>query len=62
MAKSKTGNVLDLELLKRVLTFDTPYRMQFLIATIAAIFLSVLGPMLLMLIHYAVNNYIIIPN
>ena len=62
MAKSKTGNVLDLELLKRVLTFATPYRMQFLIATIAAIFLSVLGPMRPMLIHYAVDNYIIIPN
>ena len=62
MAKSKTGNVLDLELLKRVLAFATPYRMQFLIATIAAILLSVLGPMRPMLINYAVDNYIIIPN
>jgi ATP-binding cassette subfamily B protein len=62
MAKSKTGNVLDLELLKRVLAFATPYRMQFLIATIAAILLSVLGPMRPMLINYAVDNYIIMPN
>jgi ATP-binding cassette subfamily B protein len=36
--------------------------MQFLIATIAAILLSVLGPMRPMLINYAVDNYIIIPN
>ena len=60
MAKSKTGNVLDFVLLKRVLAFARPYRLQFVIAAIAAILLSVLGPIRPMLINYAVDNYIII--
>ena len=60
MAKSKTGNVLDFTLLKRVLAFARPYRLQFVIAAIAAILLSVLGPIRPMLINYAVDNYIII--
>ena len=62
MTKSKTGNVLDYALLKRVLAFAKPYRLQFVIASIAAILLSVLGPVRPMLINYAVDNYIIIPD
>ena len=42
MAKSKTGNVLDYVLLKRVLAFARPYRLQFVIAAIAAILITVL--------------------
>jgi len=61
MAKSKAGNILDYMLLKRVLAFSRPYRLQFIIATIFAILLSVLGPIRPMLINYAVDNYIIIP-
>jgi ATP-binding cassette subfamily B multidrug efflux pump len=49
-------------LLKRVLAFAKPYRLQFTIAAISAVLLSVLGPMRPMLINYAIDNYILIPN
>ncbi|MDB4126430.1 ABC transporter ATP-binding protein/permease [Flavobacteriales bacterium] len=61
-SKSNTGNVIDFVLLKRVLAFAKPYRLQFTIAAISAILLSVLGPMRPMLINYAIDNYILIPN
>ena len=61
-SKSNTGNVIDLVLLKRVLDFAKPYRLQFIIAAISAVLLSVLGPMRPMLINYAIDNYILIPN
>ena len=59
---SKTGSVIDFILLKRVLAFAKPYRLQFTVAAIAAISLSFLGPLRPMLINYAIDNYIIIPN
>ena len=62
MARIRTGDVLDYTLLKRVLAFAQPYRLQFVIASIAAISLSFLGPMRPMLINYAVDNYIITSN
>ena len=37
MTKSKTGNVLDYVLLKRVLAFAKPYNLQFMVAAISAI-------------------------
>jgi len=49
-------------LLKRVLAFAKPYRLQFTIAAISAVLLSVLGPMRPMLINYAIDNYILVPN
>jgi len=61
-SKSNTGNVIDFVLLKRVLAFAKPYRFQFTIAAISAVLLSVLGPMRPMLINYAIDNYILIPN
>ena len=61
-SKSNTGNVIDFVLLKRVLAFAKPYRLQFIIAAISAVLLSVLGPMRPMLINYAIDNYILIPN
>jgi len=61
-SKSNTGNVIDFVLLKRVLIFAEPYRLQFTIAAISAILLSVLGPVRPMLINYAIDNYILIPN
>ena len=61
-SKSNTGNVIDFVLLKRVLAFAKPYRLQFTIAAISAVLLSVLGPMRPMLINYAIDNYILIPN
>ena len=61
-SKSNTGNVIDFVLLKRVLAFSKPYRLHFTIAAISAVLLSVLGPMRPMLINYAIDNYILIPN
>ena len=60
--KTKSGNVIDFVLLKRVIAFAKPYRLQFTIAAIAAILLSFLGPLRPLLINYAIDNYIIIPN
>ena len=61
-SKAKTGNVIDFVLLKRVLEFVQPYKVQFIIAAVSAILLSVLGPARPMLINYAIDNYIVIPN
>mgnify|MGYP001247445573 CR=1 FL=1 len=57
-----TGNVIDFVLLKRVLEFARPYRFHFFIAALAAIALSVLGPMRPLLINYAIDNHIMIPD
>ena len=59
---TKTGNLIDFELLKRVLEFAKPYRSTFVIATISALLLSVLGPARPMLINFAIDNYILVPN
>lgn len=60
--KSNTGNVIDFMLLKRVMKFAKPYKSHFFVAAIAAILLSVLGPMRPLLINHAIDNYIVIPN
>ena len=60
--KTKSGNVIDFELLKRVLEFAKPYKTTFVIATISALLLSVLGPARPMLINFAMDNYILAPN
>ena len=59
---SKTGNVLDFILLKRVMQFAKPYKVYFFVAAISAIFLSILGPIRPLLINYAIDNYIVIPD
>ena len=60
MQETKTGKVLDLTLLFRVIAFAKPYKKQFIIATVSAILLSFLGPIRPMLINYAIDNFIII--
>ena len=60
--KHSKGNIVDLILLKRVLKFVLPYKRRFLIASIAAISLSFLGPLRPWLINFAVDNYIMTPN
>ena len=62
VAKAKTGDVLDMNLLRRVLKFASPYKYQFLLGTIAAFALSFLGPLRPVLINYAIDNYILFPN
>jgi len=60
--KTKTGNVIDFELLKRVLEFSKPYKKQFVLAGVSAILLSILGPARPMIINYAIDNFIIVPD
>jgi len=60
--KNNQGNIIDFILLKRVLKFVRPYKKRFLIAAIAAISLSFLGPLRPWLINFAVDNYIMLPN
>jgi len=60
--KTRTGNVIDFELLKRVLEFSKPYKKQFVLAGISAILLSILGPARPMIINYAIDNFIIVPD
>ena len=60
MKKSKTGEILNIPLLKRVIVFAKPYKKQFIIAAISAIVLSFLAPARPMLINYAIDNYILI--
>ena len=62
VAKAKTGDILDMNLLRRVLKFASPYKYQFLLGTIAAVLLSFLGPLRPVLINYAIDNYILSPN
>ena len=59
--ESKTGNVIDFILLKRVMKFAQPYKIYFFVAAISAILLSILGPIRPLLINYAIDNYIVIP-
>ncbi len=59
---SNTGNIIDFVLLKRVIYFAKPYKSYFIIATISAILLSILGPLRPLLINYAIDNFIVIPN
>ena len=60
--KSNTGNVIDFVLLKRVIKFANPYKFHFFVAALSAVLLSFLGPMRPLLINYAIDNYIVIPN
>ena len=60
MKETKTGQVLDISLLFRVIRYARPYKKQFIIAATAAIILSFLGPARPMLINYAIDNFIII--
>ena len=54
MKETKTGQVLDISLLFRVIRYAKPYKKQFIIAATAAILLSFLGPARPMLINYAI--------
>ena len=60
MKENKTGEILDYTLLKRIVLFAKPYKSKFIIAAVAAILLSFLGPIRPLLINFAVDNYIVI--
>ncbi|MEE2954274.1 MAG: ABC transporter ATP-binding protein [Bacteroidota bacterium] len=60
--KHKTGEFIDFLLLKRVLGFTKPYYKQFAFGGISAIILAFLGPIRPVLINYAIDNCILIPD
>ena len=59
---SKTGEILDYKLLKRVLRFAEPYSSRMYITAAFAILLAFLAPLRPLLINYALDNYILNPN
>lgn len=59
---SKTGEILDYQLLRRVLRFAEPYSSKMYITAAFAILLAFLAPLRPLLINYALDNYIINPN
>ena len=62
MPTSKTGEILDYQLLKRVLKFSIPYRSKMWLTAIFAILLAFLAPLRPILINYALDNFVLIPN
>lgn len=62
MVATKTGEILDYKLLKRVLQFAEPYRLRMWLTAIFAILLAFLAPLRPLLINYALDSYVLIPN
>ena len=62
MPTAKTGEILDFQLLKRVMAFSTPYKSRMWLTAIFAIFLAFLAPLRPLLINYALDEYVLIPN
>ena len=62
MPTRKTGEILDYQLLKRVLRFSIPYRSKMWLTAIFAILLAFLAPLRPILINYALDNFVLIPN
>ena len=62
MPTTKTGEILDYQLLKRVLRFSEPYKSKMWLTAIFAIFLAFLAPLRPLLINYALDTYVLIPN
>ena len=61
MPTTKTGEILDFQLLKRVMAFSTPYKSRMWLTAIFAIFLAFLAPLRPLLINYALDEYVLIP-
>ena len=62
MPTSKTGEIIDYQLLKRILRFSIPYRSKMWLTAIFAILLAFLAPLRPILINYALDNFVLIPN
>lgn len=57
-----TGKALDIDLLSRVLKYVKPYQGRFIFTFLLTIGLAALSPLRPMLIQYAFDNYIVIPD
>jgi len=62
MSKSVSGKVFDLQLLKRIVDYVKPYKVRFMFTGILVITLGFLAPVRPLLIQYAVDNYILVPD
>ena len=62
MSTSKTGEIIDYQLLKRILRFSIPYRSKMWLTATFAILLAFLAPLRPILINYALDNFVLIPN
>ncbi|HBH05412.1 MAG TPA: antibiotic ABC transporter ATP-binding protein [Flavobacteriales bacterium] len=62
MASSISGKAFDLSLFKRVMRYVGPYRTVFILTSVLTIVLAVLSPIRPLLIQYAVDNFIVIPD
>ena len=62
MPTTKTGEILDFQLLKRVMAFSTRDTSRMWLTAIFAIFLAFLAPLRPLLINYALDEYVLIPN
>jgi ATP-binding cassette subfamily B protein len=62
MSTSKTGEIVDYQLLKRILRFSIPYRSKMWLTATFAILLAFLAPLRPILINYALDNFVLIPN
>lgn len=62
MSKGVSGNVFDINLLKRVLTYVLPYKGKFYFTGFLVVSLAFLAPIRPLLIQYAVDNFILVPN
>ncbi len=62
MSKGVSGNVFDYKLLKRVLNYILPYKGKFYFTGLLVIVLAVIAPIRPLLIQYAVDNFILVPN
>ena len=58
MSKSKTGEIIDYQLLKRILRFSIPYRSKMWLTAAFAIILAFLAPLRPILINYALDNFV----
>ena len=59
---SVNGKTFDVPLLKRVMKYVRPYRINFLSTAVFAIVLAFLSPARPMLIQYAFDHYILTPD
>lgn len=62
MSKGVSGNVFDYKLLKRILNYILPYKGKFYFTGFLVIILAVIAPIRPLLIQYAVDHYILVPN
>ncbi len=59
-SNSKSGNVLDWQLFKRVLALAKPFKVQFIIATLLALLLAGISPLRPYLVQITVDQFILV--